>query len=51
MNINTLESTVRQLGYQLAVREMQGDNGFHYYKIRKQHNFLLNKLNRLNKVT
>lgn len=48
--MNTLESEVRKVGFQLAVREMQGDNGFHYYKLRKHHNYLLAKLNRLNKV-
>lgn len=48
--MNTLESEVRQLGYQLAVREMRGENGFSYHQLRKHHNHLLVKLNRLNKV-
>ena len=48
--MNTLESEVRELGYQLAVREMRGGNGFSYHQLRKHHNYLLVKLNRLNKV-
>ena len=48
--MNTLESEVRQLGYQLAVREMRGENGFAYHQLRKHHNHLLAKLNRVNKV-
>lgn len=48
--MNTLESEVRQLGYQLAVREMRGDNGFAYHQLRKHHDHLLVKLNRRNKV-
>ena len=48
--MNTLESEVRDLGYQLAVREIRGDNGFAYHQLRKHHNRLLTKLNRLNKV-
>ena len=49
--MNTLESEVREVGFQLAVREMRGDQGAGYYKLRKHHNYLLAKLNRLNKVT
>ena len=48
--MNTLESEVRDLGYQLAVREMRGENGFSYHQLRKHHGYLLAKLNRLNKV-
>jgi len=48
--MNTLESEVRDLGYQLAVREMRGENGFAYHQLRKHHSYLLAKLNRLNKV-
>jgi len=49
--MNTLESEVREVGYKLAVREMRGDQGAGYYKLRNYHNALLRKLNRLNKVT
>lgn len=48
--MNTLESEVRDLGYQLAVREMRGENGYAYHQLRKHHSYLLAKLNRLNKV-
>jgi len=48
--MNVLESEVRDLGYQLAVREMRGDNGFEYHGLRRHHNYLLAKLNRINKV-
>ena len=46
-----LESEVREAGYQLALREMRKDNGFAYYQLKKHHDYLLTKLNRLNKVT
>jgi len=49
--MNTLESEVRELGYKLAVREIYGDNGAAYHQLRRYHNHLLAKLNRLNKVT
>jgi len=48
--MNVLESKVRELGCQLAVREMRGENRFAYHQLRKHHNRLLVKLNRLNKV-
>lgn len=51
MNKVNLESEVRQVGYQLAVKEIYGENGSAYYQLRKHHNYLLAKLNRLNKVT
>jgi hypothetical protein len=50
MNKVNLESEVREAGYQLALREMRGDIGFTYYKLQKHHNYLLTKLNRINKV-
>lgn len=50
MNKVNLESEVREAGYQLALREMRGDIGFVYYRLQKHHDYLLTKLNRLNKV-
>lgn len=40
----TLEQEVRALGYQLAVREIYGDNSPPYHKLRSQHYKLLRKL-------
>jgi hypothetical protein len=49
--MNELESTVREVGYKLAVREMYGDNGASYHNLRKYHYALLSKLYRVKKVT
>ena len=46
----SLETTVRSLGYQLACKEIYGENSANYFLLRRQHNGLLNKLYRKNKV-
>lgn len=40
----TLKERVRKLGYQLAVREIYGENSQDYYNKKKEHQDLLNKL-------
>ena len=47
----SLETTVRSLGYQLACKEIYGENSANYFLLRRQHNGLLNKLYRKNKVS
>ena len=47
--METLEAKVRQLGYQLACREIYGENTPDYHKQRRYHQHLLNKLDQLQK--
>lgn len=42
--IEKLESQVRELGYQLAVKEIYGENSKSYFDLRHKHYKLLNKL-------
>ena len=44
-----LEEAVRELGYQLACREIYGENTSSYFNLKRQHNYLLQKLYRLQK--
>lgn len=44
-----LTSAVRKLGYQLAVREIYGENSQNYYDKKYEHRTLLNKLYKLEK--
>jgi hypothetical protein len=46
-----IKSRVRELGYQLAVREIHGENTPNYFKAKRAHNELLNKLYRIEKRT
>lgn len=47
--MENLETMVRSLGHQLAVREIYGENSSDYRKKRSEHNKLLRKLYRLQK--
>jgi hypothetical protein len=44
MHYRELKSRVRELGYQLAVREIYGENSQNYYNKKREHYLLLNKL-------
>jgi hypothetical protein len=39
-----LQSKIRTLGYQLACREIYGENTPAYFELKRQHNSLLHKL-------
>jgi hypothetical protein len=47
--MEALSERVRSLGYQLACREIYGENTPSYYKLKREHNYLLQKLYRLQK--
>ena len=47
--MESLKAAIRELGYQLAVREIYGENTPEYFQKKKQHGYLLNKLYRLEK--
>lgn len=49
MSIKTLQENIRKLGYQLAVREIYGENTPDYYNLKSQHMGLLDKLYQLEK--
>jgi len=51
MQVNTLRENIRKLGYQLAVREMYGENTPAYYDLKWEHQDLLYQLYRLEKRT
>jgi len=42
-----LTARIRELGYQLAVREIYGENTPEYFKLKRTHDNLLDKLYRL----
>jgi hypothetical protein len=42
-----LTERIRELGYQLAVREIYGENTPDYFKLKRSHDNLLDKLYRL----
>jgi len=44
-----LKARVRELGYQLAVREIYGENTPEYFKLKRTHDNMLDKLYRLEK--
>jgi hypothetical protein len=46
----TLEEQVRFIGYELACREIYGENTPSYHKQQRYHNYLLSKLYRLQKI-
>jgi len=48
--MKTLQQEVRALGYQLACKEIYGENTPAYYALKREHNFLLQKLYRLQKL-
>jgi len=48
--MESLHNAVRELGYNLACREIYGENTPAYFKLKKQHDYLLQKLYRLQKV-
>lgn len=42
--INRIRESIRKLGYQLAVREIYGENTPDYYNLKSQHDSLLDDL-------
>lgn len=51
MNIKNLRENVRKLGYQLAVREIYGENTPDYFNLKRAHGDMLYKLYRAEKRT
>lgn len=51
MQIKTIQQNIRKLGYQLAVREIYGENTPDYFKLKRSHGALLHKLYKLQKKT
>jgi hypothetical protein len=49
MQIKTLRNQIRKLGYQLAVREIYGENTPAYYDLVWEHRRMLDKLYELEK--
>jgi len=49
MSIQSIASKVRALGYQLACREIYGENTPEYYELRRAHGRLLERLYKLEK--
>ena len=49
--MENLKQKVRSLGYQLACREIYGENTPAYFNLKREHNYLLQKLYRLSKCT
>ena len=47
--MESLKAAIRELGYQLAVRELYGENTPEYFQKKRSHERLLNKLYRLEK--
>ena len=47
--IRWLADEVRELGYQLAVREIYGENSKEYFDTKRKHDRALHRLNRLEK--
>lgn len=47
MKIKTIEENLRKLGYQLAVREIYGENTPEYFRLKRDHDSLLHKLYKL----
>ena len=44
-----LSEKVRELGYRLAVREIYGENSKSYFDLKREHDRILYRLNRLEK--
>jgi hypothetical protein len=51
MQIKTLRENIRKLGYQLAVREIYGENTPEYFTLKRSHQDLLYQLYRAEKRT
>jgi hypothetical protein len=51
MKLTELKEKVRELGYQLAVREIYGENTPEYFKLKRHHYNLLESLYQLEKRT
>jgi hypothetical protein len=49
MKLKTLQSDLRKFGYQLAVREIYGENTPAYFTLKAAHKLSLKKLYRLEK--
>ena len=50
--MSNLEASVRELGYQLACREIYGENTPAYFELKKHHNNLLQRLkNQINEFS
>ena len=49
MSIQSIALKVRTLGYQLACREIYGENTPEYYELRRVHSRLLQRLYKLEK--
>jgi len=49
MYSQTLKERIRELGYQLACRELYGENSKDYYHKKREHDKLLNKLYQIEK--
>ena len=47
----SIKERIRELGYQLAVREIHGENTPNYFKAKRAHRELLNKLYVIEKRT
>ena len=47
--MDNLRSKIRKLGYQLATKEIYGENTFEYFQLKKTHNRLLARLYRMEK--
>ena len=47
--MDNLRSKIRKLGYELAVREIYGENTAQYFKLKRDHNGLLARLYELEK--
>ncbi len=51
MNSQTIKERVRALGYQLACRELYGENSKEYYSKKREHDTLLYRLYQKEKRT
>ena len=51
MQFKSIKEQVRKLGYQLAVREIYGENTPSYFSLKWKHQEMLNKLYKLEKRT
>lgn len=51
MKLSIIQEEVKALGYKLAVREIYGENTPEYFKLKRHHSYLLEKLYRLEKRT
>jgi|SaaInlV_125m_DNA_1040241.scaffolds.fasta_scaffold237492_2 hypothetical protein len=47
--MNELRAKIRELGYQIATKEIYGENTFEYFELKQLHNRLLARLYRMEK--